>query len=136
MDNTSLPFTITTGSAAPIYRQLMDQVLRRIASGLWQAGDELPSVRELAQALAVNPMTVSKAYSLLEAQGALERRRGQSMVVAAGRSALASATDRAELLRPTLERAASEARQLDLSDAQALALFESILQHQPPGEPA
>ncbi len=120
-------FTVATGSAEPIYRQLIEQVRRHVASGQLKAGDELPSVRELAQALAVNPMTVSKAYGVLEAEGVFERRRGLAMVVAALHRRPQAAADRAELLRPTLERAAAEARQLHLTPAQALALFRSIL---------
>ena len=76
-------FSVTTGSGEPIYRQLVEQVRRLVAGGQLAAGNELPSVRETAQALAINPMTVSKAYSQLEATGVLERRRGVGMVVAA-----------------------------------------------------
>ena len=126
--NDSTPFSIATGSAEPIYRQLVEQVRRRIAAGLLQPGDEMPSVRELAQALAVNPMTVSKAFSLLETQGVLERRRGLAMVVAAEAPASTSVADRCELLRPALERAAAEAHQLQLPEARALALFKTVLQ--------
>jgi GntR family transcriptional regulator len=128
MNDLNALFAISTGSAEPIYRQLVEQVRRRVAAGQWKAGEEMPSVRELAQALAVNPMTVSKAFSLLEAQGVLERRRGLSMVVAAQPGATNRVADRAELLRPTLQRAAAEARQLGLTDARALALFKSVLQ--------
>jgi GntR family transcriptional regulator len=128
MNDLNALFAISTGSAEPIYRQLLEQVRRRVAAGQWKAGDEMPSVRELAQALAVNPMTVSKAFSLLEAQGVLERRRGLSMVVAAQPGITNRVADRAELLRPTLQRAAVEARQLGLTDARALALFKSVLQ--------
>ena len=128
MNDLTALFTISTGSAEPIYQQLVEQVRRRVAAGQWQAGDEMPSVRELAQALAVNPNTVSKAIGMLEAQGVLERRRGLSMVVAAQSRATTPVADRAELLRPTLERAAAEARQLGLTDARALALFKSVLQ--------
>jgi len=71
-----------TGAPEPIYRHLVDQVRLRMAAGQLVARQEIPSVRELAQELAVNPMTVSKAYSLLEFEGVLERRRGLSMVVA------------------------------------------------------
>jgi GntR family transcriptional regulator len=73
-------------------------------------------------------MTVSKAFGQLEAQGVLERRRGLSMVVAAQPGAATTVADRAELLRPTLERAAAEAHQLGLTDARALALFKTVLQ--------
>jgi GntR family transcriptional regulator len=123
---------INTGSAEPIYRQLIEQVKRRVAAGQLKAGDEIPSVRELAQALAVHPMTISKAYSLLEMEGVLERRRGLSMVVAAQHQKAQSAADRVELLRPALERAAAEARQLQLSNTQALHLFKTILDEQAP----
>jgi GntR family transcriptional regulator len=123
---------INTGSPEPIYRQLIEQVKRRVAAGQLKAGDEIPSVRELAQALAVHPMTVSKAYSLLETEGVLERRRGLSMVVAAQHQRAQSTADRAELLRPTLEKAAAESRQLELPKAQALSLFKNILDEQAP----
>jgi GntR family transcriptional regulator len=132
MSDLTAQFSITTGSAEPIYRQLAEQVKRRIAAGQFSAGDEMPSVRELAQALAVNPMTVSKAYSQLEAQGVLERRRGLSMVVAARAGPPPRVADRAELLRPTLQRAATEAHQLGLSEARALALFKALLQETQP----
>lgn len=125
-------FQIQTGSTEPIYRQLIEQLQRRVAGGQLVAGDELPSVRELAQALAVNPMTVSKAYSLLEADGWLERRRGLGMVVAPQHRRARSAADRIELLRPSLQRCAAEARQLGLAPDQVLALLTRILNEDNP----
>lgn len=77
--------------------------------------------------LAVHPMTVSKAFSLLEAEGLLERRRGLSMVVAAQHTQAAPSASRIDLLRPTLEKAAAEVRQLELSGTQAIHLFQMIL---------
>lgn len=121
-------FTIAASSTEPIYRQLVDGVRRRVAAGQLRAGDEMPSVRELAQALAVNPMTVSKAFQLLEAAGVLERRRGLAMVVAEPAVPREAAADRLALLRPTLERAAAEAQQLGLTPRQALGLFERLLE--------
>lgn len=121
-------FTITTGSAEPIYRQLVEQVRRRVAAGQWATGDSLPSVRELAQALAINPMTVSKAYSLLEAEGVLERQRGVGMAVAAGQGRARGLPDRVALLRPGLERMAAQARELELPPEQVIALFQRILE--------
>jgi GntR family transcriptional regulator len=128
MSDTDL-FSIATGSTEPIYRQLVEQVRRRVAAGQWTAGQTLPSVRDLAQALAVNPMTVSKAYSLLEAEGLLERLRGVGMVVAAQRGSGQAPADRLALLRPSLQRVAAEARELDLPAAQVLALFQQILEN-------
>ena len=124
-------FSISTGSAEPIYRQLVDQVRRRVAAGQWAPGQSLPSVRELAQALAVNPMTVSKAYGLLEAEGLLERLRGVGMVVAARRGRTRAADDRLALLRPSLERVAAEARELELAPEQVLALYQQIVEDLP-----
>jgi GntR family transcriptional regulator len=120
-------FTITTGSAEPIYQQIAEQTRRMVSSGLLSAGDDLPSVREVAQALAVNPMTVSKAYSQLEAAGVLERKRGVGMTVAAQHNKPGKLPQRLAFLKPTLEKAAAEAAQLEITPQQALQLFESIL---------
>ena len=133
--DTPILFQINTGSPEPIYRQLMDQLRRRVAAGQWVAGQALPSVRDLALQLAVHPMTISKAYSLLELEGLLERRRGLPMVVAAGHARPAAARDRLEQLRPTLQRAAAEAHELDIPKAQALRLFERLLDAPDTGAP-
>ncbi|ANH69923.1 GntR family transcriptional regulator [Mitsuaria sp. 7] len=125
-----LLFSINPGSPEPIYRQLVEQLRRRVASGQLVAGQEIPSVRELAQALAVNPMTVSKAFGLMEAEGLVERRRGLPMVVAAQHQKAMKTRGRVELLRPALEKAAAEARQLELPPDQALALFKALLEDQ------
>jgi GntR family transcriptional regulator len=122
-----IAFQIQPGSPEPIYRQLVEQLRRRVAAGQWAAGQELPSVRELALQLAVNPMTVSKAYGLMEAEGLLERRRGLPMVIAAQHAKAAPRAARIEQLRPALERAAAEAHQLGIPKAQVLRLFDSLL---------
>jgi GntR family transcriptional regulator len=120
-------FSIATGSSEPIYRQLVEQARRLVAGGHLAHGDAMPSVREIAQALALNPMTVSKAYGMLEMEGVLSRRRGMGMVVADAPKRSRSVSARAELLRPTLERAALEARQLELDPETVLALFSKIM---------
>ena len=120
-------FSVMTGSPEPIYRQLVAQVRRMVAAGQLRAGDALPSVRELAQSLAVNPMTVSRVWSQLEDESMLEHPRGLGMVVAAPHARARAVADRSELLRPTLERAALEAQQLELSEAQAVSLFRQVL---------
>ncbi len=127
-------FSILPSAAEPIYRQIVEQVRRQVTSGQWRAGEELPSVRALALEHAINPMTVSKAYSLLEAEGLLERRRGMGMVIAA-RQPAARASQRRALLEPALQAAAQQARQLGLSDDEALALFQRCLQATHSGDP-
>lgn len=69
-------------SGVPIYRQIIDQVREQIMAGLLKEGDQLMPVREVSSKLAINPMTVSKAYSAMEAEGLLERRRGIGLFVA------------------------------------------------------
>jgi len=124
--HTASLFSIATGSAEPIYRQLVEQVRRLAAAGQLAPGDEMPSVREIAQALTLNPMTVSKAYGLLEMEGVLARRRGLGMIVAES-GGPGQPAERAALLRPVLERAAHEARQLELDPKTVLELFATIL---------
>jgi GntR family transcriptional regulator len=129
-----MKFRIVPSEPTPIYRQIVEQVRRQVAGGQLRPGDELPSVRSVAQLHAVNPMTVSKAYSLLEAEGVLERRRGMGMAIASAlpRTPLAA---RLELLRPSLESAAQAARHLEISTDQALALFRKCLDIEQGGKP-
>jgi GntR family transcriptional regulator len=124
-------FSIATGSSEPIYRQLVDQAQRLVAGGQLAPGDALPSVREVAQALALNPMTVSKAYGILELEGVLTRKRGMGMFVAEAPKGSHSVASRIALLRPTLERAALEARQLELDHDTVLSLFTKLLKDKP-----
>jgi GntR family transcriptional regulator len=108
-------FILNPQSGTPIYRQLVEQVRRMVASGQLSAGAELPSVRELALQHAVNPMTISKAYCLLEAEGVLERQRGKPMTVAAQTRAQAPRNDRLGQLDDELDQLVLAARQLDVS---------------------
>jgi len=73
---------IDPGSGVPIYRQIMDGVRYAVAGGSLAAGDRLPSVRELATTLGVNPTTIQKAYGELEHLAVIETRRGQGTFVA------------------------------------------------------
>src|SRR5580693_5785447 len=63
-------------SGVPVYRQIMDQVLGGISSGSLKAGDQLPTVRQLAVDLTLNPNTVVRAYRELEIRGVLETQQG------------------------------------------------------------
>lgn len=108
-------FLIVPASPDPIYRQVVEQVRRFVAAGQLRVGEGLPSVREMAEHHAVNPMTVSRAYSQLEAEGVLERRRGVGMVVAAARGAGLTAEERMRLLEPRLRDVIREAGDLGLA---------------------
>ena len=119
-------FQINSSAATPIYRQIVDQVRREVVGGQLKPGDELPSVRSVALLHAINPMTVSKAYGLLEAEGLLVRQRGMAMAVAE-QASTATHQQRQTLLRPHLEAAARAAHQLKVSPEAALELFSTYL---------
>src|SRR6476646_7754072 len=76
-------FRIDAGSGVPIYRQLVEQVRRDVMLGRLTAGDQLPPLREVVDALAINPNTVVKAYAELEHEGLVVRRQGVGTFVAA-----------------------------------------------------
>jgi GntR family transcriptional regulator len=116
-------FVLKPQSGTPIYRQLVEQVTRLVAGGQLAAGTELPSVRELAELHTVNPMTISKAYALLEAEGLLERQRGKPMRVAARRRNQAPLTQRLQQLEPAVRDVVLAARQLEVGKKELLALL-------------
>jgi GntR family transcriptional regulator len=124
--SSSIRLSIQPSLPAPIYQQIVEQVRRQVAGGQLKSGDELPSVRALAAEHAINPMTVSKAYSLLESEGLLERRRGLGMVVA-GETSRSTLYERLALLQPALDSAAQAALELGIPHERALAAFEASL---------
>src|SRR2546425_3181173 len=72
----SFQFRLDLRSGVPVYRQIIDQVLMAIASGALAPGDQLPTVRQLAVDLSINPNTVIRAYRELEIRGVLETEQG------------------------------------------------------------
>ncbi len=120
-------FILNPQSGIPIYRQLVEQARRLVAGGQLQAGDELPSVRDLALSQGVNPMTISKAYSLLEAEGLLERQRGKPMRIAAQNPGADTQQQLLQLLQPQLEQLIMAAQQLGIGERQLLALVKQKL---------
>ena len=116
-------FRHDTRSGVPIYRQLEDQVRRGILSGALAADEKLPAVRDLAADLGVNPMTVSKAYSRLEMEGWVARRRGVGLFVRA-RPAVNEDEERLRVLSDSLRDAAFCAVQMEVPLGDALRIFE------------
>lgn len=120
-------FVVHASSGVPIYRQLVDQVEALVTGGRLRPGDVVPSVRQVAATLGINPMTVSKAWSRLEADGVLTRDRGRGMVVAPRRVAV-SLADRREEVQPLVDRAVTHALHLGLTPAQLVALVRKSLE--------
>ena len=111
---------IDPAAAAPIWRQIEDGMRRLVASGALPVGTAVPSVRELARELRVNPATVSKAYQRLTADGALEVRRGEGTFVVE-RPAAARAAERERILEAGAARFVDAARSMGVKEAEAIA---------------
>lgn len=101
-----MQLSINTADARPIYVQIMDEVRRAIVLGSLRPEDPLPSVRQLASDLRVNPNTVAQAYRELERAGVAYVRRGQGTFIAA---ATPNGTERRALARGVAERALVDA---------------------------
>jgi GntR family transcriptional regulator len=87
----ALMIQIATGDPRPISKQIVDAVRMKIATAELEPGDQLPSVRGLAQQLTVTPNNVAKAYAELVTEGWLESRQGQGLYVATPRQRLSDA---------------------------------------------
>lgn len=105
---------ISAGSPQSIYRQIADQIRQAIVFGNLKVGDAVPSVRQLAKELAINPNTVAKAYSELTRDGVLEGQSGRGCIVA-GRKNVYTKTERLRRLDLVLDSLVSEALTLGFS---------------------
>ena len=112
-------------SGVPIYRQIIDQVREQIMAGLLKEGEQLMPVRELSAQLAVNPMTVSKAYSAMETEGLLERRRGIGLFIASVNSKQKELNKEAAVER-LLSKAVTSAMQYGLSEERTQKMLKDL----------
>jgi GntR family transcriptional regulator len=117
---------VQPSSPEPIYRQLVDQVAALWSGGRLLAGEFLPSVRQVAEQLQINPMTVSKAWSLLERSLVVEHVRGHGMRVLP-RPAAARLEERLAELSPLLDAVAMRAHQLALPPPAVLDRLHALL---------
>ena len=112
-------FSVHPGDALPIYRQIVEQVKAGMAAGLIEPGDRLPSHRDLARVLVVAPLTVKRAYEVLEGEGLVLTRRGRGTFAA---PALADAKDDArETLERRIEGLVRQGRLLGLSQREVVS---------------
>ena len=119
-------FTISTGSNKPIYQQLTDQVRLAVTNGKLAVGDQLPSVRALAEELVVNPNTVARAYGELMREGLLESRAGRGVFITHKRKVFSRA-EAWRRLDPLLNALIGEAMILDFTREELRAEFEEKL---------
>jgi DNA-binding transcriptional regulator YhcF (GntR family) len=131
-------FRIDTGSGVPVYRQLLEQVRREVMLGRMHPGDQLPTLKEVVEALAINPNTVAKAYGELEHEGLVVRRQGVGTFIAPSPSAPPLTAPPA--LLNSLLRWVRRARDAGMSGEQIRTLVEAALDEdagaKAPSEPA
>lgn len=118
-------FRLDPSSGVPTYLQVVDQVRRAVLLGYLCEGDQLPTVREVAAALVVNPNTVAKAYRELDHAGLVSARAGQGTFVTGSIDAVPTATY-AQLSR-RLRRWLRSARDAGLAPEQVRALVTATL---------
>lgn len=114
----ALLIRIDPGDALPIYRQIVEQVKAAIASGALAEGDRLPSHRDLSRDIVVAPLTIARAYDVLEREGFLVRERGKGAFVAA--PAKHAASPAAKQLNGRANALVRHAQALGLSREEAL----------------
>ena len=103
---------INPSDPRPIYHQIMDEIRRALVVGTLAPADPLPSVRQLASELRINPNTVQQAYRELERDGVVHVKRGLGTFVSA---ALSQRSERQQLARSVAARALTEAHRHGLS---------------------
>ncbi|MBN2326688.1 MAG: GntR family transcriptional regulator [Candidatus Omnitrophica bacterium] len=114
-----LPFQVDSHSGVPVYRQIMDQIKYYVSSGVMFPECKLPSIRELAQFLTVNPSTIIKAYKELEHEGVIESLKGKGFFVSESAPKMTD-DERREALRRMARRMLSEAHQMGASEIDVL----------------
>ncbi len=114
----------------PIYTQIMDEIRRSIVLGTWRADEPLPSVRQLASELRVNPNTVQQAYRELEREGVVYVLRGQGTFVSPG----SRASERPPLLRAFAQRVSREAYKSGFKVAELIDELQQLADDEPSHE--
>jgi GntR family transcriptional regulator len=117
---------INTGLTAPIYKQITDQVRLAVATGRLKVGDQLPSVRAMAEELVVNPNTVGRAYTDLAHEGLIESRAGRGVFVTRKRKMFTREEGRRRL-EPLLENLIGEAMVMDFTQDELREAFSKKL---------
>ncbi len=117
---------VDTRSGVPIYKQIVRQIEKGIVGGLLKPGDQLPTVREVALELTINPNTVARAYRELEHVGLIESIQGRGTFIAADLPR-PSGEDKETIIKEKIEELLREARQLNISPAKLEKMFKKVL---------
>jgi len=121
-----MQFRIDNASDRPVYQQIMDQIKRDIALGRLNKDEKLPTVRQLAKQIALNPNTIAKAYRQLEQEGIIVTKPGAGAFIANLDSNLSRAV-RKKLVSEELERIAVEAFHMQIDRQTLTELFNNTV---------
>ncbi len=122
-----MEFFINHRSGVPIYKQLVQQIEKGLAGRLLKPGDQLPTVREMALNLTVNPNTVARAYRELEVRGMIVSVQGRGTFISE-EIASSMVEEREIMIQRLLHELVREARQLGLTPHKLEALFQEVLE--------
>ncbi len=120
-------FTVDPHTGVPIYLQLIEQVKRSVALGVLSAGERLPTVKQLAFDLTINPNTVARAYRELERDGIIETNVGRGSFVSSHGASARAATALADVSASAIDAAVREAKSLGLKRDRLRDLFKEAL---------
>jgi GntR family transcriptional regulator len=126
--------TIDPRSGVPIYQQIVEQVKRSTALGVLQAGEQLPTVKQLALDLTINPNTVARAYRDLERDGVIATAPGRGSFAKGDGEAASTKLAARDVARHAIEGAVREAKAMGLSRSDVHAVADSVLDRWYPEE--
>jgi GntR family transcriptional regulator len=115
---------LNPSSGTPLYLQLVEHLKHSIATGAIKAGEQLPSVRKMAEDLLINPNTVVRAYRDLEGEGIVELRHGSGVFVS---ESVAARTDLMKKAEPVIRSAVDRLEALELDEDDIRRLMENEL---------
>lgn len=115
-------------SESPIYEQIVEQIRQSIASGALKAGEQLPTVRQMAAELRVNFNTVARAYRMLDEAGLISTQQGRGTYILEPESRHAHAHLREEILSNLIQRTLNEALMLGFSEDEIRQAFDTQFQ--------
>jgi GntR family transcriptional regulator len=119
--------TVDPRSGVPIYLQIIEQIKRSVALGVLAPGEQLPTVKQLALDLTVNPNTVARAYRELERDEVIETAVGRGSFVRSNGTAQSASAAANDVATEALTQAIREAKSVGLTPAQVRVLFETAI---------
>jgi len=120
----ALYLQISNQTGVPAYRQIMEQLCEYRQSGVLTVGDRLPSIRQLAKQVAVNPGTVVKAYHELEHAGVIYSLHGKGVFVADSHSEMLSREEREQSVRESARQLWQQSRRMNITEDDVVRIVE------------